>query len=92
MAGSNGGWRFDHSKTSTKQCLLPMGTPASYELGRARGYLNLWRVLIPRFASQGVCMAVVNSDICYFQMHYKAELEYMWVGLSTKASCAKVFI
>lgn len=49
----------------TKQWLLPMGMSASYELGKARAYLNLWRVLTLHFASQGLCMAVINSDTLF---------------------------
>lgn len=59
----------------TRRCLLPMGMTAAYELGRARGYLNLKSVFTLCFASQGVYVAVINSDICYCPMHYKAESE-----------------
>lgn len=87
MAGSNGDGALIIPRPVAKQWLLPMATAASYELGRARGYLNLW------IASQGFCMAVIKTDFCYFQMCYKAELAWVWVGISVKESSdAKVFV
>lgn len=44
-------------------------------------------------ASQGFFMAVVETDICCFQVCYKAKLEWVWGGLSVKESSdAKIFV
>lgn len=72
MAGSNGNAALIIPRPVTKQWLLPMATAASYDLGRAGGYLNL------RIAGQGFCRAVVKTGIWYFQMCYKAKLEWVW--------------
>lgn len=80
MAGSNGDAALVIPRPVTKQWLLPMATAASYGLGRARGYLSLW------IASQGFYVAVVKTGICYFQMCYKAKLEWVCIGISVKES------
>lgn len=87
MAESNGDATLLIPRPVTKQWLLPMATAVSYDLGRARGYLNLW------IASQGFCMTVLKTDICYFQMCCKAKLEWVWGGISAKESSdAEVFV
>lgn len=75
VARSDGGWSSDHSKAYCPATAATRGHACFYEPRGARCHWNLRSVLTLHFASQGVYMAAVMSDIYCFQMHYKAELE-----------------
>lgn len=73
MAGSNGWWRFDHYRASYQGMATTCGHACFLWARKSKRLFE--PVECPYFASQELCMAVVNSDICYFQMHYKEKLE-----------------